>query len=330
MQVDKPLRSNSIATDSRWPFRLSLILTVATFFLISLGGLVTTQDAGMAVPDWPGTYGYNLFAYPIATWFYGPMDLFVEHGHRLLGSLVGMLAIGLCVVLAKCDPRPWIFWSSVILLLAIISQGIIGGVRVVRDARGVALIHGCVGPMIFAMAASLTVMTSRWWFEAPSEFSRSRWLSRFLVIQLLLVFLQLTIGASLRHADVGTLPSAFTGLVHLHLTVAALVFILVTFNAIDLSFFHARKSPFTRRWAKVLAALVVSQLCLGIGTWIVNYAWPWNEPIPGLTGYTISLKGYWESWITTAHQAMGSLIIAISSIIVVGHYGKTTRQVSLQ
>ena len=63
----------------------------ATFPLIWVGGLVTTYDAGMAVPDWPNTYGYNLFLYPWQTWLSGPWDLFIEHGHRLLGALVGMI-----------------------------------------------------------------------------------------------------------------------------------------------------------------------------------------------------------------------------------------------
>ena len=70
--------------ESRWPHRLAVLLCCATFPLIWVGGLVTTYDAGMAVPDWPTTYGYNMFSYPLETWLYGPWDLFIEHGHRLL------------------------------------------------------------------------------------------------------------------------------------------------------------------------------------------------------------------------------------------------------
>ena len=75
---------------SPWPHRLAVLLVCATFPLIWVGGLVTTYDAGMAVPDWPTTYGYNLFLYPWQTWLAGPWDLFIEHGHRLLGSLGGL------------------------------------------------------------------------------------------------------------------------------------------------------------------------------------------------------------------------------------------------
>src|SRR5437588_9980427 len=74
------------ARHSPWPHRLAIALALVTFPLIWVGGLVTTYDAGMAVPDWPGTYGYNLLRYPWQTWLAGPWDLFIEHGHRLLGA----------------------------------------------------------------------------------------------------------------------------------------------------------------------------------------------------------------------------------------------------
>src|SRR3954453_16834655 len=80
---------------SPWPHRLVIALALVTFPLIWVGGLVTTYDAGMAVPDWPGTYGYNLLLYPWTTWLAGPWDLFIEHGHRLLGATAGFIAIAL-------------------------------------------------------------------------------------------------------------------------------------------------------------------------------------------------------------------------------------------
>src|SRR5262249_58169712 len=80
------------------PPRLAVALALVTFPLIWVGGLVTTYDAGMAVPDWPSTYGYNLLLYPWQTWFAGPWDLFIEHGHRLLAAATGVLAIGFVVV----------------------------------------------------------------------------------------------------------------------------------------------------------------------------------------------------------------------------------------
>ena len=91
---------------SPWPHRLAVALALVTFPLLFVGGLVTTYDAGMAVPDWPGTYGYNLFLYPWQSWLAAPWDLFIEHGHRLLGSVAGLVSIALVVAVLLTDRRP--------------------------------------------------------------------------------------------------------------------------------------------------------------------------------------------------------------------------------
>jgi cytochrome c oxidase assembly protein subunit 15 len=119
---------------SRWPNRIAKLLALIVFPLIWVGGLVTTSDAGMAVPDWPNTYNYNMFAYPIRDWFLGPWDLFVEHGHRLLGSLSGIIAIALCVVTFLMDRRTSVRRWSILILALVIGQGILGGQRVVRES----------------------------------------------------------------------------------------------------------------------------------------------------------------------------------------------------
>src|SRR6267154_1770274 len=100
--------NNLNSEPSPWPHRLALLLCCATFPLVWVGGMVTTYKAGMAVPDWPTTYGYNLFLYPWQTWILGPWDLFIEHGHRLFGALVGMLTIALCVSLWMTKQPKWL------------------------------------------------------------------------------------------------------------------------------------------------------------------------------------------------------------------------------
>src|SRR5688572_26170195 len=95
---------------SAWPHRWAIALACATFPLLWVGGLVTTTDAGMAVPDWPSTFGYNLFLYPWSTWLAGPWDLFVEHGHRLLGATVGLMTIVLLALIWRRDERNWMRW----------------------------------------------------------------------------------------------------------------------------------------------------------------------------------------------------------------------------
>ena len=98
--------------------RLAVLAVCMVWPLIWVGGLVTTYDAGMAVPDWPGTYGYNLFLYPLDTWLLGPFDLFIEHGHRLLGAFVGFVAILILFFAHRHEPRRWVRILSIALLLA--------------------------------------------------------------------------------------------------------------------------------------------------------------------------------------------------------------------
>ncbi len=148
-------------------YRWAVSVAIVTFPLIWIGGLVTTYDAGMAVPDWPGTYGYNLWLYPWTTWLFGPFDLFVEHGHRLLATVVGMLTIGLFVAAYRFEKRRWFATWAFFMLLAVIAQGVLGGFRVLLDARTMAMIHGCTGPLFFALAAVTAVMSSPTWSRLP-------------------------------------------------------------------------------------------------------------------------------------------------------------------
>ncbi len=204
------------------PYRWAIALTATTFPLIWLGGLVTTYNAGMAVPDWPGTYGYNLWLYPWTTWIFGPFDLFVEHGHRLLATVVGLIAIALVLSAYRSDGRRWFARWTVLVLLAVIAQGVLGGFRVVLDARTMAMVHGCTGPLFFAMATATAVMSSRWWRDAPKTGRPSVgiWTAVFLLAA---SFCQLVIGAQLRHIQPTVSPRIFTMWVHLHLTIALVV-----------------------------------------------------------------------------------------------------------
>src|SRR5690554_3486515 len=97
--------SPTINAESRCPHGIAVLLVCVVFPLIWVGGLVTTYGAGMAVPDWPTTYGYNLFLYPWQTWVFGPWALFIEHGHRLLGALAGIITIALVVAVWRTDRR---------------------------------------------------------------------------------------------------------------------------------------------------------------------------------------------------------------------------------
>jgi len=285
------------------------------FPLIWVGGLVTTHDAGMAVPDWPGTYGYNLFLYPLSTWLYGPFDLLIEHGHRLLGSWVGLLVIFLCIAAWKSETRTWYRRACLGLLGAVIAQGLLGGFRVVLDERTIAMIHGCGGPLVFGYASFLAFASSRDWKQANASI-HSKGLWRLAWILLAATVTQLVLGAQLRHALPGTSPVGFMSMVHLHLTFAGIVTLVILGVYFLVRTYPYASEPGLRAPANALVGLLILQLTLGIGTWMVNYALPWSETMPSLARYVISAKGYWESMLVTAHQATGSLLIAFSTWLI--------------
>lgn len=293
------------------PWFWAWAVTSFVFPLIWVGGLVTTHDAGMAVPDWPGTYGYNLFLYPLSAWLYGPFDLFIEHGHRLLGSFVGLLTITLCVIAWRKDPRRWYRWACIGLLLAVIAQGLLGGFRVVLDARTIAMLHGCGGPMVFAFASFVALAASSDWKTAGPTVS-SPGLKRLAILVLGSAVLQLILGAQLRHALPNLEPAGFMSLVHLHFTMAVTLVCLILVLAWWVRREAYRADRALRSPANSLLLVLFLQFGLGIATWVVNYALPWSDLHPSLARYAIQAKGYWESLIVTGHQATGSLIIAMS------------------
>ena len=304
---------------SRLPHRVASLLAVIVFPLIWVGGLVTTHDAGMAVPDWPNTYNYNMFAYPIRDWFFGPWDLFVEHGHRLLGSLAGIVAIALVAVTFWKESRTWVRWLSVVLLLLVILQGVLGGMRVLMDARTLAKIHGCVGPGFFAAVVGFCVITSRWWRDQENtqigrDFTGSRvWavVIQWPVIMLVACYVQLILGAFLRHIDVIAPPNMYRDLVLAHIFMAIFV-VLGTLG----QWFYLNNSKYGE--AKGLSAsitmlclLIVVQFGLGICTWVVKYGWPiWFEDVTLAATFVVNEKAFWQTNLITAHVATGSLLLA--------------------
>src|SRR4051794_14629768 len=161
------------------PHYCAVALACATFPLVWVGGLVTTTDAGMAVPDWPNTYGYNLFLYPWQTWLAGPWDLFVEHGHRMLAASVGLITVFLLVVLMRFDHRTWVRGVGLAALCLVIFQGALGGMRVLLDERTLAMLHGMTGPLFFGVTVALAVITSQAWMRgAGGESDAMNWSTR--------------------------------------------------------------------------------------------------------------------------------------------------------
>src|SRR3954471_16280120 len=150
--------------------RLALLTAAATFPLIFMGGLVTSHGAGMSVPDWPNSYGYNMFLFPPRLWVGG---ILYEHTHRLMATVVGILSIALTIVAWRTETRRWVRWLAASTLLAVILQGVLGGLRVVLVKLDLAIVHACIAQAFFCLAALVAVVTSRWWLE-PEDHSRRR------------------------------------------------------------------------------------------------------------------------------------------------------------
>src|SRR3954471_1828654 len=144
--------------------RLALLTAAATFPLIFMGGLVTSHGAGMSVPDWPNSYGYNMFLFPPRLWIGG---ILYEHTHRLMGTVVGFCSILLAIAAWKLESRRWVRKLCYAVLAAVIFQGVLGGLRVVLVKLDLAIMHACFAQAFFCLAALAAIVTSRGWIHAP-------------------------------------------------------------------------------------------------------------------------------------------------------------------
>jgi cytochrome c oxidase assembly protein subunit 15 len=183
-------------------FWFAVLNVVTTFLLIGLGGLVTSHEAGMSVPDWPTTYGYNMFLFPVDKWIGG---IKYEHSHRLLASGVGFLTTILAVWLWLKDSRKWIQWLGIAAFLLVIVQGILGGLRVRWQLNWLGVPHGAVAQTFLVLTASIALFTSRWWINSADEKQTAvpRGLRSHVLYVTILIFIQLLIAATMRHQHAG-------------------------------------------------------------------------------------------------------------------------------
>jgi cytochrome c oxidase assembly protein subunit 15 len=274
---------------SRWPHRLAVITAAATLLLIFVGGVVTNTGSGLAVPDWPTTFGYNMFLYP---WSKMVGGIFYEHSHRLIGAAVGLLTIALTISLWAADTRRWVRWLGVAAVAAVIVQGVLGGLRVVLLDRPLAIVHGCFAQAFFALLVALAVFTSRWWHDSeriePPVIARS--LRSFAVVTAAMVYAQIVVGALVTHVGGGWL--------HLHLLVALAVIAHVVLLTRSVLGQHADRIEL-RRPALQLLALTALQLALGLAVLAQRMG---LVPLP--SGPALLLP--------TAHRIAGALILGVA------------------
>jgi len=207
----------------------AVVAAASVSLLICSGGLVTSHEAGMAVPDWPNTFGYNMFLFPVSRWVGG---VFFEHTHRLIASTVGLLTVILCVALFVIENRRWVKTLGLIAVGAVIVQGILGGLRVTENNAVLGLFHGCLAQSFFALMATIALVTSRFWErleQAGTESERQQPITlpravpsasqarqrstnhlslltscrRWVLVVTGMVFVQLVLGASMRHSHAG-------------------------------------------------------------------------------------------------------------------------------
>lgn len=193
-----------------WLHRYAVLTALATLILIGIGGLVTSREAGMAVPDWPTSYGYNMFALPFSMWV---MGTFYEHTHRLFASFVGFLTTVLMVWLLVSEPRPWLRKLGVVAFFAVILQGVLGGLRVrlMKDELGIP--HAALAQLFLALVSLIALFTAPAWNRTPlrwvTETVGAGWLRRLLVSITCIIFVQLLLGAGMRHQHAGLAVSTF-------------------------------------------------------------------------------------------------------------------------
>lgn len=278
-------------------FWLAVVTTVCTFPLLFVGGMVTSLDVGMAVPDWPTTFDQNMFTYP---WLNAPMGVMVEHGHRLLGSAVGILSILLVIGAFVLKTPRHLKALAIAALLAVIVQGVMGGLRVRWNAsygRELAMLHGVFGPATFGLMVAICVVTSRRWAQQVKiNHPDAKMVRRSTAALAGLLYVQLVLGAHVRHFGSGFV---------VHLVGAGLLTLLLFWTVFIVALHEESRKLFLTLVA-MLTGVFVMQLFLGIGAMLVTGLLP--------PGFGAPPKGT-EALIATGHQATGSLLLGLAVIL---------------
>ncbi len=283
---------------SCWLHRIALLTALVTFPLLFVGGLVTSTGSALAVPDWPTTFGHNMFLFP---WSGMVGGILYEHSHRLLGALVGLLTIVLTLGLWLQESRPWLRWLGVVALAAVILQGVLGGLRVVLLQHTLAIIHACFAQAFFMLLVSIAFFTAPEHHRSPPnppvvDLGRLR---RLGVVTTGLIYVQVVFGAILRHT--GTRLDA-------HLLFAGLVAMHVLVINMHVWRHHIEQSALVRP-VMLLAALLMVQLSLGLGAYLVRF-----------TAMAAMVTPFTGVSLTTTHLAVGSLMLVTGLVLTLRSY----------
>lgn len=285
---------------SLWPHRFALVTAASTLVLIFVGGLVTNTGAGLAVPDWPTTFGYNMFLYP---WSQMVGGIFYEHSHRLIGSIVGLLTLALAIVLWVQEPARVPRWLGVAAVGAVIIQGVLGGLRVILISAGseLALIHGLLAQAFFALTVGLVVCTSQEWKHRPQQVvvADAGAVTRLCLLTTGFVYLQIFFGGMLTHIGDWILA---------HLFCAALVTIHVWRLATRIPRPDSGRVKLMQP-VILLIGLLVLQLLLGLGSYVNRF-----------TSFEIPYAAFTRLALPATHRITGALMLAVCIVLTLRSY----------
>jgi len=278
--------------------RFAVLVACATFFLIIAGANVTSHDAGLATSDWPLSYGQ----------FFPKMvgNLFWEHGHRLMATGVGLLTIALAICLQSRERRTWVKRLGWIALGGVIAQGLLGGLTVKMNLPlAVSAAHATLAQLFFLTTVSLAVFTSRSWItpaSTVSEYGEGVSIRALCVVALLVVLVQLVLGATLRHSATWDQPLP-TGLLLAHIGGAVIVTLVLGVTILILLMRH-RDEKYLARPAFIAIAVLVVQLLLGLAAYITRTTSPYDpQPLNPMIA------------VTVAHVACGALVFAATIVL---------------
>lgn len=267
--------------------RFAVLLAVCTLFLVVAGGLVTSNDAGLSVPDWPLSYGKVM---PVMEG-----GVFYEHGHRMVATAVGFLTIVLAVWLWRAEDRAWMRRLGLAALAAVIVQGLLGGMTVIYMLpKPVSITHACLAQLFFSTTVAIALFTSASWKRGPLVVEGARPLRLLAAAAPLCVLAQLALGASARHKALGVLP---------HVVGAWIAGGMVLWVTVRVMMRHGGHAAL-RKSAHALLWITFTQIFLGIAAYMTRIATlEAVQPMPLMVGFTV------------AHVAVGALTMAASAVL---------------
>ena len=259
----------------------TLVVAASTALLIFAGGLVTSTGSGLSVPDWPNTYGWFMFTFPLEKMVGG---IRYEHSHRLIASTVGFLIVVLAIWLWRVEPRAWVRRLGYIALAAVITQGILGGITVLWYLPDpISIAHASLAEIVFCLTAAIALFTSTGWlrgYAAKDPVPDDRMLQRVALATTVWIYIQIVMGATMRHTDAGLaipdFPLAFGHVIpphwdakiaiHFAHRVGALIASILILATTAHVFYHQRRRAELVRPAVLLLVLLVAQIALGAMT----------------------------------------------------------------